>query len=223
MLLPGTGSDENYVHRAFSSACLQAGAVLVAPAPDPRRLIASYREALDDAAQHGPIAVGGVSLGAAVAAAWALANPRRAVAVLAGLPAWTGFPDSSPAAVAARHSAASLRRDGLTSAIEAMRASSPRWLADELTRSWRALWPSLPDALDEAAAYVAPTREELARLAVPMGVASAVDDPVHPLDVGVEWSSAAPRAALRTFTLAEMGADPSVLGAACLAALQDCG
>jgi hypothetical protein len=54
-----------------------------------------------------------------------------------------------------------------------------------------------------------------------MGVASAVDDPVHPLEVGVEWVSAAPRAALRTVTLADIGADPSALGAACLAALWD--
>ena len=54
---------------------------------------------------------------------------------------------------------------------------------------------------------------------MPMGVAAATDDPVHPVEVGVEWASAAPRAALRTVTLDEMGADPAVLGAACLAAL----
>jgi hypothetical protein len=33
--------------------------------------------------------------------------------------------------------------------------------------------------------------------------------------------AAAPRAALRTVTLDEMGANPAVLGAACLAALTD--
>jgi hypothetical protein len=54
-----------------------------------------------------------------------------------------------------------------------------------------------------------------------MGVAAATDDPVHPVEVGIEWVSAAPRAALRTVTLEEMGADPAVLGAACLAALDD--
>ena len=97
--------------------------------------------------------------------------------------------------------------------------SSPPWLADELTRSWVGQWPSLPDAMDEAAAYVAPTCGELERLTVPMGVAAATDDPVHPVEVGVEWVSAAPRAALRTVTLEQMGADPAVLGAACVAAL----
>ena len=44
-----------------------------------------------------------------------------------------------------------------------------------------------------------------------MGVAAATDDPVHPVEVGMEWVSAAPRAALRTVTLDEMGADPGVL------------
>jgi hypothetical protein len=54
-----------------------------------------------------------------------------------------------------------------------------------------------------------------------MGVGAATDDPVHPLDVAVEGAASAPMAALRTVTLVEMGAEPAVLGAACLAALLD--
>jgi hypothetical protein len=54
-----------------------------------------------------------------------------------------------------------------------------------------------------------------------MGVAAATDDPVRPVEVGIEWVAAAPRAALRTVTLDEMGANPAVLDAACLAALAD--
>jgi len=73
--------------------------------------------------------------------------------------------------------------------------------------------------MDEAAGYVAPTCGQLECLTVPMGVASATDDPVHPVEVGFEWVAAAPRAALRTVTLEEMGANPGVLGAACVAAL----
>ena len=53
---------------------------------------------------------------------------------------------------------------------------------------------------------------ELEGLAVPMGVASATDDPVHPVEVGIEWVAAAPRAALRTVTLDEMGAEPGAVG-----------
>ncbi|GFG49522.1 hypothetical protein CQY20_18700 [Mycolicibacterium agri] len=221
VLLPGTGSDDDYVYRAFAAALHDAGAVVVTPAPQPDRLIDGYVADLDSAARTGPIAVGGVSIGAAVATHWALSHPSLAVAVLAALPAWSGSPQSAPAAQAARYSADVLRRDGLVSATAQMRASSPPWLADELTRSWLGQWPALPDAMDAASRYVAPTCTELETLAAPMGVAAAVDDPVHPLEVALEWVAAAPRAALRTVTLDEMGADPSVLGAACVAALND--
>jgi pimeloyl-ACP methyl ester carboxylesterase len=219
VLLPGTGSDDDYVYRAFSAALHDLGATVTTPAPEPERLVEGFRRELDNAARLGPIAVGGVSIGATVATSWALAHPSHAVAVLAALPAWTGPPGNAPAALAARHSAHQLRSDGLASTIAAMRASSPAWLADELTRSWMGQWPALPDAMLEAAGYVAPTSEELATLAAPMGVAAATDDPVHPVEVALEWVAAAPRAALRTVTLDAMGVDPAILGAACVAAL----
>jgi pimeloyl-ACP methyl ester carboxylesterase len=219
VLLPGTGSDDDYVHRAFFRPLRAVGALLVTPSPQPDRLIDGYRSALDVAARVGPIAVGGVSIGAAVAAAWALAHPDHAVAVLAALPAWAGAPGTAPAALAARYSASQLRADGLAATTTQMRASSPPWLADELTRSWGAQWPQLPDAMEEAAGYVAPSCAELAGLAAPLAVVGAVDDPIHPLQVGVDWVAAAPRAALRTVTLDQIGTDPAALGAACLAAL----
>ena len=52
-------------------------------------------------------------------------------------------------------------------------------------------------------------------------MAAAVDDPIHPLQVGVDWVAAAPHAALRTVTLDQIGADTAALGAACLAALAE--
>lgn len=223
VLLPGTGSDDDYVQRAFSGPLAHVGAVLVTPPPRPDRLIDGYLAALDAASREGPIAVGGVSIGAAVAAAWALAHPGRAVAVLAALPAWAGAPGEAPAALAARYSASRLRADGLAATTTQMRASSPPWLADELTRSWGAQWPHLPDAMEEAAAYVAPSCDELVGLAAPLAVAAAVDDPIHPLQAGLDWVAAAPRAALRTVTLDQIGADPAALGAACLAALAELG
>src|ERR1700758_3023850 len=209
VLLPGTGSDDDYVYRAFSGALHDAGAAVAAAAPRPGGLIAGYLADLDKAAAEGPIAVGGVSIGAAVAVAWALGHPGRVLAVLAALPAWTGPPEGAPAAVAARQSALALRRDGLVAATAQMRASSPPWLADELTRSWVGQWPALPDAMEEAADYVAPTCGQLEGLTVPMGVVSATDDPIHPVEVGFEWVAAAPRAALRTVTLVEMGESPA--------------
>ena len=160
-MLPGTGSDDDYVIRAFGSPLHAVGASLVAPRPEPRRLVDGYLAALDDAAHDGPIAVGGVSIGAAVSLTWALRHPDRVVAVLAALPPWTGEPGSSPAALAARYSAQQLREHGLTATTTQMRASSPPWLAEELTRSWRSQWPDLPDAMDQAAGYVAPTHAQL--------------------------------------------------------------
>lgn len=219
-MLPGTGSDDDYVTRAFAVPLHEAGAVLLAPAPQPAQLIEGFRAALDGAARQGPIAVGGISIGAAVAAGWALAHPDRTVAVLAALPAWTGPPGAAPGALAARHSAHQLRRDGLAAATTQLRASSPTWLAEELTRSWSGQWPHLPEAMEEAAAYVAPTRAQFAGLVAPLAVAAATDDPVHPLEVGAEWVAAAPHAVLRTVTLLEIGAKPAALGAACLAALR---
>lgn len=221
VLLPGTGSDDDYVYRAFSTALHEVGAHLVTPPPQPRRLVAGYLDALDNAARSGPIAVGGVSIGAVVALRWALDHPRSAVAVLAALPPWMGSPHDAPAALLARQSAHSLRRDGLGATVAEMRRSSPAWLADELARSWSGQWPTLPETMDEAAAYRAPDCAELERLAVPMGVAVATDDPVHPAEVGYAWAAAAPRAALRTVTLDQMGADTGSLGAACVTALGD--
>lgn len=221
VLLPGTGSDDDYVYRAFAPALHRAGAVPMPHAPQPARLIAGYRAALDEAGRDGPIAVAGVSLGAAVAAAWAITHPGRAVAVLAALPPWTGAPDDAPAALAASYTADELRRDGLVATTARMRRSSPPWLADELTRSWLGQWPELPQAMAAAAAFVAPATAELATLTVPMGVVAASDDPVHPLEVAVEWVAVAPNASLRTVTLADIGADPAALGAACLDALED--
>jgi pimeloyl-ACP methyl ester carboxylesterase len=222
-MLPGTGSDDDYIVRAFAGPLRDAGAQILAPPPQPDHLLDGYLAALDTAAGRGQIAVGGVSIGAAVAAAWAYEHPGHAVAVLAALPAWTGAPGDAPAAIAARHSAQQLRHEGLAATTNQMRASSPSWLADELTRSWRGQWPHLPDAMAEAAAYVAPTRAQLQRLAVPMGIAAAVDDPIHPIEIGMEWAAAAPHAALRTVTLDQIGADPAALGAACLAALDAAG
>ena len=96
VLLPGTGSDDDYVYRAFSGALHDAGAAVVAAPPRPDGLIAGYLAELDNAAAEAPIAVGGMSIGAAVAVAWALAHPGRAVAVLAALPAWTGSSGRRP-------------------------------------------------------------------------------------------------------------------------------
>lgn len=229
VLLPGTGSDADYLRRALAGPLARAGATVLCATPEPARLVRSYHDALDRALararERGPgestrIAVGGVSIGAALAARWALAHPADTVAVLAVLPPWTGAANDAPAAFSARHTAATLRRDGLEATTAAMRRSSPCWLADELSRSWRAQWPELPDAMEEAAGFAAPTADELRGLPVPMAVVAAPDDPIHPLSVAQDWASWAPRAALRCVHLEEFGPRPELLGQACVDALR---
>ncbi len=42
VLLPGTGSDDDYVYRAFSAALHDVGAMVVTPPPRPERLVGGY-------------------------------------------------------------------------------------------------------------------------------------------------------------------------------------
>lgn len=219
VLLPGTGSDDVYLRRVFSEPLDRVGAIIAPVRPQSRNLVFGYLDALTAAAADRRIIVGGVSLGAAVAVAWALSNPQQTIGVLAALPPWTGDPGDAPAASSARHTAAELRRLGLTEVTRQLRATSPDWLADELGRSWLRQWPDLPDALEAAAGYVAPTVERLRRLRPPLGVAGAPDDVIHPIAVAREWVGAAPRAALRTVRLDLFGPDPAALGTACVEAL----
>lgn len=216
--LPGTGSDADFARRAFGPACAARGLDLIAVEPDPAGVVDSYLAALDTAAEQGPVLAAGISLGAAVALEWAAARPAAAVGVIAALPAWTG-PDTAdcPAALSAAITAVQLRADGLESVIERMRANSPRWLGDALTQSWRSQWPQLPAALEEAAAYKWPDPQQLDTLEVPLAVVTAVDDPVHPLEVAQEWAQRAPCSSLTHLRLDELGADPAVLGRAGLA------
>ena len=213
-MLPGSGSDEVFIRSVFACALAGVGVELVAPAP--RRgpdVVAGYRAALE-AAGPGPVLVGGVSLGAHVAARWAAAAPRGRVAgLLLALPAWTGLPHAAPAAVAARRTAAQARRGGVAAAVAAS-AGAPSWLVAELGRAWAGYGAGLAPAFEAAAEEPAPTTAELAGLDVPVGVAALVDDPVHPLEVAQEWHAALPRSALVTTTLAAFGADPGALGRA---------
>ncbi|WP_227981041.1 alpha/beta fold hydrolase [Nocardia spumae] len=212
--LPGTGSDADFARRAFGPASAASDLPFVAVEPDPRAVVAGCLAALDEAARSGPVLAAGISLGAAIAVEWAAAHPHSAFGVVAALPAWTGSDTTGcPAALSAAATAAQLRADGLEPVIDRMRAGSPPWLARALTQSWRAHWPELPTALEEAAAYAWPEPELLAAVTVPTTIVAAVDDPVHPLAVARRWHDLIPHARLHRITLDELGADPGILGA----------
>ncbi|MFT4127005.1 MAG: alpha/beta hydrolase [Gordonia sp. (in: high G+C Gram-positive bacteria)] len=222
--LPGTGSDADFVRRAFGPAATDLGIELIAAQPADGDLVEGYRAQLDEAArQHAHLLVGGVSLGAAISLDWALRDARAAgccVGVWAALPAWSGNPcppagNPVPAALAALATADAVAREGLEPVITAMAASSPGWLAAELTRSWRALHPGLITQLRSAAHYVAPTTAQIAALPVPLALIAAADDPLHPVEVAREWAQAAPVAGLVEVGLDDWGAEPSLLGHTC--------
>ncbi|MBB5960057.1 pimeloyl-ACP methyl ester carboxylesterase [Saccharothrix tamanrassetensis] len=213
VLLPGTASDEVFVRSAFARPLADAGFALVAPAS---RSIAGHLAALDAAWDGKPLVVGGVSLGAHVAAGWAVRHPERCAGVLAALPAWLGPAAGAPAASAASVSATSVDGQGLDAALDAALAGVDGWLGDELRRAWPRYGARLASVLRESATSTAPTSGELRGLNVPVGVAACTDDQVHPLEVAREWVAALPRAALRTTTLAALGADREALGRAAL-------
>jgi pimeloyl-ACP methyl ester carboxylesterase len=218
--LPGTGSSAAFAQRAFEPALADAGLRLVAVDPGPEGIVPSYLRALDEAAAaDGPLLIAGISIGAAVGLRWAAEHPEHTHGVLAVLPPWIGLPGDAPAAVSAADTARRLRAHGLDSVIEFMRAGSPAWLADILTPSWRAQWPFLPDALEEAARYVAPTDAELAACPVPVAVVGATDDPVHPFPIAQRWADLLPRGELGRVTLEQIGVDPGVIGQVALATL----
>ena len=216
IVMPGTGSDDDFAGRAFGPAAARRGWRIVTPRPA-ADLVGGYVRALDDAAAASGdgVIVGGVSIGAVVALTWALHSPAAAACrgVVAALPPWSGEPGASLAAASARATADAIEADGLEPVIDAMTASSPAWLSAELSRSWRVLAPhGLLGQLRAAAAVTAPVPAELARLAVPLAVAGAPDDPLHPIDVAREWAAAAPRGALVEVPLPEWGPRPELLG-----------
>ncbi len=216
VLLPGSGSDADFVLRAFaplSERCARTVAVDAAPPS----VVAGYRAALDAAASDGPLLACGVSLGAAVAAGWALDNPDAEVTLVLTLPPWFGAAGPEvPAALSARVTADTVDEVGAAEAIARMRAGSPPWLARELSRSWAAHGDFLAPALREAAGFAAPTEAGLGGLAVGTVVVGADGDQIHPVATARAWGAAIPGAAVRIVALADLGPDPAVLGRAAI-------
>ncbi len=215
VLLPGTGSDEVFVRAVFAGPLRALGVPLIAPPPPFGAALAEgYLATLDALAdEHGELLVGGISFGAHLAAEWAVANPGRCGGLLAALPAWNGRPDLAPASLAATASADLVAGAGVGAAL-AQTAGSPDWLRAELDRAWRRHGDGLAAGLRVAAGRPAPTLEALSALAVPAGIGTCTDDPIHPAEVASEWARALPRAALGQTTLTALGADRESLGRA---------
>jgi pimeloyl-ACP methyl ester carboxylesterase len=222
ILLPGTGSDDVFIRSVFDSPLADAGVSLVAPRPVPGPGLGRHHlAALDAAAAHGPVLVGGISFGAHIAAEWVLAHPERCAGLLLAMPAWHGTPGDCPAATAARLSADAVRRDGLDATLRAATDGVAPWLAAELDRAWRGHGDGLVDSLLAAAARPAPSLVRLAAVTVPTGVVAVRDDPLHPLTVARQWAAAVPGAVLGSLSFVEFGDDRAALGRAVVRAWQE--
>lgn len=223
VLLPGSGSDADFVLRAFAPLTAQCARTVAVDATPPS-VVAGYRAALDAAAADGSILVCGVSLGSAVAANWALEHPDAEVTLVLTLPPWCGTAGPEvPAAMSARVTADTVDEVGAAEAIARMRAGSPPWLARELSRSWAAHGDFLAPALREAAGYAAPTQEALRELRARTVVVGAEGDLIHPVATARTWGAAIPGAGTVVVDLADLGPDPAVLGRAGLEGLTAAG
>lgn len=215
VLLPGTGSDEVFVRDVFTGPLAALGITVSAPAPRAGKdVVTGFLEELDKAAEGGPVLAGGISLGAHLAAEWALTRHDRCAGLLLAMPGWLGAPGEMPAAVSARIAADGIEREGLNAALDAATDGVPGWLAAELRRAWPRQGEGLPAALRTAAAHPAPTARDLRELAVPTGIAACSDDPVHPREVAGRMAAAIPRATLHMTSLAALGEDRGALGRA---------
>ena len=231
VLLPGAGSSADFVTRAFGGPLRAAGYDLVAGAPAPGGSVveASFGVLAAARRSYGPRLriVGGVSLGAHVAARWVAGSagigpdgPDGLDGLLLALPAWTGAPGAVAGATAA--AAGEVTRWGVAGAASRAARGGEPWIAAELAAAWPAYGDRLPATLRAAATAAGPSPGELRSLDVPAGVVSFVDDPLHPLAVGEEWVALLPRAALARLRLADVASDRSVLGSAALRALSGC-
>lgn len=175
--------------------------------------IASVAGPLLDAGQD--VVVGGISLGAHAAAAWAaisgaLTGPLPVRLVLA-LPAWTGAPDA--VAAATRSSAARIRAVGIDSVLHdlqtlAQAGQASPVVAELVRRSWASYDDeALAQALEGAAASPAPDVAALRAIRAATVVITWPGDPLHPESVGRRWAQEIPGAIWTQVTWSEMAVD----------------
>ncbi len=172
------------------------------------------------AGEPGAARAGAARAGAARPGAAGERGRHQPEGLLLAMPAWTG--DPGPVAAASAATAADVERDGIDAVLARIRAAATPasdWVADELTAAWpRYERTELAATLRATGAAPAPSLAELAAVPVPCGVATLVDDALHPASVAKEWAATAPRAALVETRLAAVGADRATLGRAALLA-----
>lgn len=229
VLVHGVGSTGEFAARCWAG-CVAAGYRLVTydlrghaastrvDDPGAQSLTHHVRDLAAVVAETGARVVGGTSLGAHVAAAYALAATSLDALLLA-IPGWLGTGSATALANAAVADEIEARGVPATLARIAADPAVPRWVVIELERSWSLhTQASLVAAFRAVAADVAPDLGALASVPVAAGVVGVVDDPAHPFAAAEAYASALPRAALESLSLAEWGERRSLLGDAALVA-----
>lgn len=193
-LLHGAGSTPEFVTRTFAASVRGAGAVLVAPdiagmtMPEILTLLEELSPGPDDV-------IGGVSLGAHAAAAFA-AHTGWHGRLYAAMPAWTGPPGDVAGLTTV--TATEIEQHGTARILaELVSTDGDDWVVDELRRAWSAMPQArLVNALRVAGAQPAPTCEELQSVRARVVLVAMADDPTHPLSAAEEWHGCLPDSTL---------------------------
>lgn len=223
VMLPGSGSDGDFMRRAFGPLLGSCRPVVVEHRSGRADLLAaelSTTLAQLTATDTDVAVVIGVSLGAHAAALWASRRPLISPDLVLALPAWTGAPGSVAAATAA--AADQISRSGRDAELARLAQEYPDdWVVAELSRAWRVLpAPELVASLQGTAASWAPARHELQRIENRTAVLALADDPLHPVATARSWAAAIPRARLVEVGRQEPAGDLAVFGRRARAALE---
>lgn len=197
VLLPGSASTSEFMHRAFAEMIAQCQVLPWTPATgDARANAADLAIALQDLPEDEPLLIIGVSVGAHAAAWWASAEHRPQTGLVLAMPAWTGPADEVAAMTGV--AAERIARHGIETELAGLQRQFPGdWVTEELVSAWA----TLPEAelvrtLHQTARSSAPTVELLRTITSPTLVVGLRNDPLHPWSVAQLWAKTIPAATL---------------------------
>lgn len=218
-VLHGTGSTAEFLTRAFGPAVTDRDWALIAHDDRTGQMDAMVAALAECTVDPAVAVIGGVSLGAHAAAAFAARTGWRGGLLLV-MPAWSG--QAGDVARLTSQTADRIAARGVEPVLADIEAHAAPgdWVVAELIRAWRSYPPhTLIDCMRAAGSQSAPTPEELASIRARTVVVGLRDDPTHPVSVAGQWADSIPGARLALLDRDLAGRDVDVLGRTALAAL----